>query len=464
MSEQYYSLILPNVHEYVRRGMDPNFPEDLLKLWRNNASGFSDVSLFWEGENKFILSPKPIDPLFINYIRDLVGYNDIQVASPENFSSEFCDDILNDSSCLHKIKSFIESKNKVYFIPWGATESVYKLLDALQTQHQNFVSEELPERKHYWSSLHFDSKVGFREMCSQLAKYNDNILIPKGFTCSTFNEAMEIISWFYYQNKPCVLKAASGVGGFGNVFLYEDMYKQSLDDVISYVKNMIRELPYFTNGAAVVEELVVSDSFAGKNSCSRSVFMSGQILPTGIIKIIGGGGDIRDENCYYAGAELGVGSPLSQFTDTLIPIMRLIGEAISTHGYRGHWGVNFMLSRNGTPIAIELNARRCGESHVYALAQRVYGDDWMSNRYILSRFPRALRSAYSSSIEPVLDAFTKTNKNYSLDTVLCVPCQTSWLNRTSPGISYMIFGPKRNTVLKVEEYLLEQLSIVGLVF
>lgn len=460
----YSSVVVPNIHEYVRRGMDPNFPERLLAEWRDIGSGFSEVSLFWEGEGKLVISPKPIDSNFIDYIKQLLEYKELFVVTPKNYTSEFCRDILNDELTLSEIVSYVKNRNSVHFLPWGATESVYLLLETLQERGADIVSEELPSRDYYWTSLHFDSKVGFRELCASLRQIDSRIQIPTGFTCNSLSEAIELLRWFYARRTPCVLKASMGVSGFGNVFLYGELFEQSFDNVAAYVKDAIRELPYFTHGAAVVEKMIITESsdIPASQLCPSSVFMNGVILSDGGVEIVGGGAEIRDKRCYYVGAEVGKDTLLDSVVTTLEPIMYRIGEAISEHGYRGQWGVDFVISTSGIPIAIELNARRCSSSHVYAMVKRFYGKEWMSACYAISRLPYYVQVAPEVSIDAVLCAFEKTNAMYKKDRILAVPTQVSWLHQTHPGIGYTLFGTNKSRVKSAECYLRKRLSAHGI--
>lgn len=351
-----------------------------------------------------------------------------------------------------------------HILSWGATETIYLLLNKLQNYGANFLSQELPDRNNYWTSLYFDSKAGFRELCSKLQQFDSQIQIPQGFACGSLNEALEILRWFYSHRTPCVIKASSGVSGFGNVFIYGDSFEKTFKDVASYVKNSIQELPYFTSDIIIVEEMVISNPLKLKNSCicSNSPFMSGFISPDGEMKIIGGGIDIRNEQCYYVGAELGKEGEFSKVSDVLNPIMYKIGKAISEYGYRGHWGVNFVLSKRGMPIAIELNARRCGESHVYAIAKRIYGEEWIKLCYAITRFPYYIQPAPDVSIDSILHIFERTNAVYKKDDVMAIPTQVSWLHQKYPGIGYVLFGPNKSLVKSTEEFLLNQFLNVGI--
>ena len=103
------SIIVPNVHEYAQKGMDPNYPDLLLAQWRNKASGFADAAIFWEGDDKLVVSPRPILEPFVEYIQGLLGYKNIVVATPHRYSTSLSLDILHDESVLSVISNYIGS-------------------------------------------------------------------------------------------------------------------------------------------------------------------------------------------------------------------------------------------------------------------------------------------------------------------------------------------------------------------
>jgi hypothetical protein len=388
MSDLNYSIIFPNVHEYMRRGMEDGFDENLLREWRDIAAGLAEVSIFWEGNEKLILSPKPIDDIFIDYNKMLLGYGEILVVVPKSYSSNTSLDFLNDIEALSAINSFVRNKDIVHFLPWGATEDVYILLNRILEKNPQVISQELPLIDDYWTSLYYDSKIGFRELCKDLQKTNLQINIPKGYSCGTLKEALAIIRGLHKKGRACVLKANSGSGGFGNVFISKQWLNAPFQKVTEYINESIEELPYFKTGTILVEEFVeVPSPIAGKDSNIHSCFMSGCITEDGNMKVTAGGIDIRDKYNYYSGARLGKTVFPKELWSKLESIMHIMGHAIASNGYRGQWGVNIMVTKDGLPVMIELNPRRCGESHIHGLEKRLYGEDWMETSFVLSRLP-----------------------------------------------------------------------------
>lgn len=460
------SVVIPNVFEYARKGMDPDYPDLLLARWRTKASGFADAALFWGGDRKLVISPRPVADQFVEYVVELLDYDSITVLVPRQGSMDLCSNARRDESVLSEIDDFVVRHSAVSLHFWGVTEQAYLLADEIERRSIDLLSRELPERNSYWSCQYIDSKVGFRELCTKIQRRNPIVQIPKNFICDSMSDALETLRWFHSRGVPCVLKASSAVGGFGNVLLDDSLLRQPFEKLVTYITETTRGLPYFKSGPVVVEELIGSSTVPGTPSaagCASSLFMSGIILPDGALQIIGGGIDMRDDQCHYVGAEIGASTPLDHLGDRILPSMQQIAESIACYGYRGHWGVNFMVSQDGVPTAIELNARRCGESHAYALAERLYGEDWRMNCFAVTRFPYPIQFNPNASISCLVEAFEKTNSACRKRGVMAVPTQVSWLHHEAdPGIGYVVIGTDKGLVKSAEQALHEQLAIVGI--
>jgi hypothetical protein len=462
MTDLNYSIVFPNVHEYMRRGMEDGFDAKLLQEWRDIASGYAEVALFWEGNEKLVLSPKPLDSNYISYIRNLLGYGQILTAVPKYYSSETSSDFVNDPDILALINSYVKNKDMVHFLPWGATEGIYTFLRRISENNPQIVSQELPAEDDYWTSLYYDSKMGFKELCRDLQKIDPNIQIPKGYCCGTMKEALAILRGLHKKGKPCVLKANSGAGGFGNVFISKQLLNEPFLKVVEHINESIEEMPYFRTGTIIVEEFVdVPLPAAGEDSNVHSCFMSGCITPDGNMKVTAGGIDIRDRYNYYSGARLGRGEFPEEIYNKLEAIMHTLGQAIANNGYRGQWGVNFMITKDGSPLMIELNPRRCGESHVHGLGKRLYGNDWMKNSHVLNRLPLEVEIKNTFSVDSLLNLFEQVNKRYT--DAYVIPTQIGWLKKERfPGMGYVIFGEDKSRIEAADKQLLTGLMDLGI--
>ena len=61
-----------------------------------------------------------------------------------------------------------------------------------------------------------------------------------------------------------------------------------------------------------------------------------------------------------------------------------VGEQYAKAGYRGYYDVDFVAGRGGELFVTESNVRRTGGTHVYAVANRIFGKEFMYETYTLS--------------------------------------------------------------------------------
>jgi hypothetical protein len=142
--------------------------------------------------------------------------------------------------------------------------------------------------------------------------------------------------------------------------------------------------------------------------------------------------------------------------------MLQVCEAAMCYGYCGHIGVDFLLDESGVPQILELNPRRCGESHVYDLAIKLYGPTWSSSRIVLTRLPMYVEAAENWRLAGILEAFDRVNQRHGGDGVLAIPTCVSWLRLVPPGLGYVMFGPHNAAIAAAETSLLELLTLEGI--
>lgn len=445
------SIVYPNVHEYMRRGMDESFPQELLIEWKSIAAGYSEIASLWEGEKKVILSPQKVNSEFLSYHETYSGFNKLESIVPNKFTSETSFDFLQDNYVMKKIVCFAENSQDCYFIPWGATKGAYSIVEKIKDLAY-VKSIELPKECNYWTSSYYDTKLGFKELCWCL-----NLPTPSAYLCDDILEAKDIIKILYRQKKSCVLKANKGAGGFGNLFISNDDFKLSFEELENRIDNQIKEMPYFNTGAMLIEELVEKR----KSYKFSSGFANGFIYPDGTNCFVAAGSDYHDDNHYYSGAWLGKNIISKDILSQLKETVDTIGNKLSKNGYRGHWGFNFLIDKNGKMVLLELNPRRCGESHIHSLANKFYGDNWMETITVLNHLP--LDVIVERYIEPgeVLRQFEIANLLEK--GAIAIPVQISWLEKKRfKGIGYIVMGEDISCVKTMDHKVKMLLSKIGI--
>ena len=124
-----------------------------------------------------------------------------------------------------------------------------------------------------------------------------------------------------------------------------------------------------------------------------------------------------------------------------------VGEKLAQQGYRGYFDIDFIAAKNGNIYVTESNTRRTGGTHVYYLAQDLFGKDFMYETYALSANIYQIKSnsrldssRLFSLLYPLL--FDRKRKEGLVIT------GTSLLEQN--GFGYVIFGKNKLRALKIE--------------
>lgn len=461
------TLVLPNVYEFNRRGLPPELPKRDLDSWRDVGNVLTDLALFWSGEDKLIVSPRPIDSGFVQYVRDHVGFQRLLVQSPRpprRCESGLSRAVLADPELLQRVVEYVRGGESTTLLTWGITEDVYLFLDALTSQGASVKAPDVPPRHSYWNVIYLDSKAGFRHRCTEIGASDQRIAMPEGFICHSLADVVEFVRYFYRRGSGCVLKPNRGLGGIGIIMLELEWAKHPDELLLKHIENQAAKNPYFfTHGPIIVERKIQARPMRVDSLTTiGSVFMNALIGSDGQIEVLGGGCELRDNNNHYVGAQMGKGSVIESVASTVEPVMWAICRAVASYGHRGHVGVDFLLDDEGNPVILELNPRRCSESHVYDLARRFFGIQWRSTCYALTRLPLSVMLDAEPDIGSVLEAFDAVSRQVSSAGMLVIPTCVSWLHLGNHGIGYVIFGPDKETVDHGETVLLNELACRGI--
>lgn len=459
-------VVVPNVFEYASRWFRAVIPDIVQSRIERYADGYAELGLFWSEMPKVLVTPRTIQREFVSYVCQLLGYGHVEVVVPRRGAGGVSERLLNDEEALLELTACCEGHDIVEMRSWGATLNQYRVRERLESKIENVDCLDLPHPKDHWCVDYLDSKSTFRVICGGLSHTAMALSPPEGYLCSSLATARNISERLFWDSRRlCLLKRDRGVGGLGNITLRARSVDGSFEAAWEEAVEALGNSPFFSAEETwVVEEIVresPNDEWDGR--IPRSIFMSGEVGRNGRHRIVGGGVDYRDASGGYAGAELGYQTRLSTVADSLLEGMDILGQLLSRIGYRGHWGVNFVIDRIGRPRAVELNPRRCGESHAYSIAETLYGPDWMGECYVLSRLPWPVSTAPNEPTAAVIKAFADVNDRWEGKAVVCIPTLLGWLSyRGRRGIGYAIFGPDSTVVAEAERSLHGALEKVGI--
>lgn len=332
--------------------------------------------LFWENDNKVVITPRPIQMEIIEQIRFL-GQKNVENWFPKKVLTNLSQAIYEDKVLFKKLKETIQQNPGVILSPYCYTFEFSQLLNKLRGIRLRFQVDQLPKDR--MSSLveYLGSKVGFRNELQKI--WGEVSFIPqsKFFIHKNQKEVCAGVAWFYERGMPCVVKANSGEGGWGVLFVLPRKF-DTINELNTWLHEEFKLDSIWYRGPYVVEEFIISDNsperspslevFVGKKkhtityTCNQMIDRQGRFI-----------GVLMGKNCIKVDMERRIRK-----------IGRAIAERYANLGYRGFFDVDFVTSLIGQPYPIETNVRRTGGTHVFDFVRWEFGSNWDKKIAVLS--------------------------------------------------------------------------------
>jgi hypothetical protein len=124
-----------------------------------------------------------------------------------------------------------------------------------------------------------------------------------------------------------------------------------------------------------------------------------------------------------------------------------IAERYVAAGYRGYFDVDYVAGKNGKLYVTESNVRRTGGTHVYQVAEELFGKDFMYTTYVLSNNLYPYTAAGIKTFADALDVLKPVlfDKKTREGVVLVSENVIS-----SRHLAYIIFGRTEKRALEIE--------------
>ncbi|WP_205370430.1 hypothetical protein [Thermoleptolyngbya sp. PKUAC-SCTB121] len=330
----------------------------------------NERSLLWLGDRKLVITEAPV--AHVDYLRDRLGYSQLQHACPEHSSDSICADILRESALLQRIVDFADDAGALQLIPYATTPAVHKLADLLrQTYGLTVYLPESPAPDRLWLREYVQTKLGFRMLVGQ---WMGNWL-PEGYVARSVEEAGVIAHTFLQRGQGCIVKANTGFLGIGHT-VFRPEAAPSLDEM----QSTLRQNPYYANDLLIVEAQIPSAQALSPSAevvvpANRAeppylaAICAQQVLPSGA----------------YAGELVSPSWADASWYADLSAAALEVGKKLQAMGYIGHFDLDGIVDDAGTLYLLEVNARRTGGTHVYELAQFLLGERRAQTATLLSR-------------------------------------------------------------------------------
>jgi hypothetical protein len=354
-----FAEVLDRVRDRAERRMRVTLEHDLAQR-----------AYFWADDDKLVITPFPLQRILQNHNLRVCGYTNVKTVSPNVATVSLCDAIARDPSLIGLLRRTLGANPDAIVSPYAETPQFVRLMKKLRIRSSPSLSSARPFLRSY-----LDSKIGFRIEMSLLLSQIRSASVPAGVVCRDADDVEAAVALFRGQGKSCVAKANEGESGWGLVMLPKRMQQRQ-------IRRRIHEVfraPGPWKGSPIVVEEFIPPRRSRSASPSAEVFVSGQSVEVTYLcsQAIGRSGD-------FQGVVLGPGV-LRRTHETLLRKAALIvGKRYQRLGYRGYFDLDSVISARGRVYLLETNARRTGGTHVYDLAQFLYGRDALRRVYFAS--------------------------------------------------------------------------------
>ena len=400
----------------------------------------SQRAFFYGGDNKIVITSHPIPEELMRRNAALCGFSNVLNICPVEPTVALSRATLKDKVLMDFLERTLSRGKSVSFLPYAVVPALRHLVKEIcKTGVRAAVEEELTAFPQ-WVLEYLDSKIGFRVEMQRLAVTNRHLLIPEGFVARNAKEAMGIAEWFYAQGRSAVVKVNFGESGWGLWVLKAEAFSDAAA-ARKVFRLLISPDPIWENTLFAVEEFIQPDESVAGGSPSVELFIGndgprvtyccGQLL----------------ENGQFFGIEMGKGVLSRQIKDALVRIGLAVGNRYHSLNYRGFCDIDFVVAKNGDLYAVETNPRRTGGTHVYDLANHLFGDSWESQRYFLSHdsFRYAAQTLNAADLLKVIEPLLFPIQGQRRGAVI-----TS-INPSDPVMGYVVIDADRKSGKRLQQ-------------
>jgi hypothetical protein len=325
----------------------------------NHEHELSDRALLWSGDNKVVILPRLPNDALLEHVKQVMGFKNVTVLAPTRCGISLCNAVAEDERLLSVLTLLAARHSQTKISAYAITNEFCGLIATLRKTGVQFESYNADTRHSWWITQYLDSKVGFRCELTRICCKIPHLEIPRGYVCTDINDALGASEWFLTRGASCVVKADYGESGWGLCIAGSDPalpIRKSLDSVA----DELRAGSIWASGPLIVEEWITAENNPACASPSAEV----QVDDTGA-KVTYVCAQLVNSAGEFKGVILGPEFPSLSHRKTIDRVAQGIGDHFYDLGVRGHFDIDFVISKDGKVYAIETNVRRTGGTHVY---------------------------------------------------------------------------------------------------
>lgn len=360
--------------------------EDIIQAIKNSKKRYSKIAkenflcgrfLLWESDDKIVITPKPIQKEIIEQIKSF-GQKNIENWFPKKIFTNLSQAIYEDKSLFKKLEGTIKKNPGVTLSPYCYTIEFSLLVKRLGEAKLKFRVDQQPIDETSSLVEYLGSKTGFRKELYKIKGIFPFIPMPNFSIHPNADEVRKSVGEFYKINKPCIIKANCGEGGWGVLFVQPEKFAES-EKLFTWLQEEFKKDSIWEKGPYLVEEFIDSDN-GPEHSPSLEVFIGDKLKPV----ITYTCNQVVDRQGRFIGVLMGKNCIGASTEKRICEIGNAIGKQYAKLGYRGFFDIDFITSKNGEPYPIETNVRRTGGTHVFDIVHWIFGPQWNKKTVVLS--------------------------------------------------------------------------------
>jgi hypothetical protein len=423
----------------------------LFEIQENADLGDRDLFSCADENRVLFVLPEAVDEKFLQYYLALFGKHNIRVVVPKKHTGVICEDILEDDDTLDAIITAANGSKRLALTSYTTSEQFLKLIEELRSKGLTIITPDAPEEEDSWTVNFFGSKSGIRQLAGASRGAEPDFIMPEGMICMGVVDAAKIAAKKYIKEHGVVIKTNKGHSGSGVLLFEEGDLPEEYPLCEQAILDVLQQDAYWGMFPIVIESFIAVNTAVGGGFPDVEF----QILKNGRVDYLYYGGMRITKQGVFKGMEIGSGVVSDQMLARMIDTGFYIGEQYRAAGYRGYFDVDFVAAKNGQLYVTESNVRRTGGTHVFVVAEQLFGKDFLYRTYILfnNLYELPNKQTYTferiySILEPIL--FSKETKEGVV--ITCVNALSTH------RFGYIIFGSNKKRAFDIEEKMIELLS------
>lgn len=430
-------------------------PEKLTWLMRRVTADTSNRLIWMMDNHDIVLLPFSPSHEFIHYAMNLMGKdpNTISVIVPEGGDEDsqiLTYNTVNSKEIKDKINAVVDTEDSLEIVPYFFDRAISVLSQSLPyTQNTDLV-----EYLRQGGAETLNSKVEFR----RIAAAND-IPVPEGTNCFTDKELIEAVKKHITDTGSVIVKQDLNAGGDGNFVITQTdqesfigssgtYHVNSEKDIEVAAQSLWNELTGSRNHTLVVEAY----------HKSVSVFYSEvEVYPDRLRPYVLNFGDMRMAP-KWNGFEIPTRSLDEYSLAEFISGSTQLAKVAKDKGYVGKINIDGILTDQGDVLFSEINGRIGGCSHIHYIGEKLYGRNYGSSYFFLTKNKVKVPGDFASLLNTLLDEELLVRNKHETGVVILT--EDMRMNNT---IEYLVVGNTYDDALSIETQLEQVINRMGAV-